>query len=329
MKNTAKTGHLLILTVCILVLFVMAACPGDGGPGGTAHTHTWRGNLCTSCGVTGPVTSSQANLSIDGLSNLSLISNQSGEGWTWTANTATLTLSSGYGSANINFSNVKNDTINLVYSGDVNVNASGYDSAISYDGNLKISGSGGTLTLTSTGQSAIIKSDNKNLEINGGTIVAEGYSRGINTNGNVFISNADVTATATAAASGYESIGIYALAKEVTITNSTVSATGNGSLGYGIKADNGLTIKGSSEVSATGDYIGIYAGGKCITVSGGTVTALGSGDCAITPAYKVPKGYRYWTNTAASDPGGGGTVSNGSFETNTLYKWVKVEAPKK
>jgi len=88
-----------------------------------------------------------------------------------------------------------------------------------------------------------------------------------------------------------------------------------------------LTIKGTGSLTASAaaapEGIGIiFADG--LIISSGTVTAIG-GSCAHYFDYTVPKGYTYWANTAMEDPGGEGSLSDGTFVSGPSHKFFKVE----
>ncbi|MDR1704060.1 MAG: hypothetical protein LBS19_05185, partial [Clostridiales bacterium] len=93
-------------------------------------------------------------MTIDGALVSNLANPASGIGWSWTANTDTLTLGSDYTGGAIDINCQTTDTVNLVYSGNVTI-SSATASALSCAGNLNISesGSGGTLTATTSDQS--------------------------------------------------------------------------------------------------------------------------------------------------------------------------------
>ena len=192
-----------------------------------------------STGVTG-------TMDIGGQTDVSLTSNHSGTGWAWDATTATLTLSSGYTGGRIAIICAASDTVNLVYTGAVSINASDGYPAIHCAGNLNVSGSG-TLSLTSTSYALYAVGD---LEITGGTVNA---TSGANWSG-IISQNSNITISGTA--------------------NVTASRTGTGD-GFGILAQSGdLTISTTGTVTATGNQYGIAT--VTTTISGGTVKLNGS-----------------------------------------------------
>ena len=194
-----------------------------------------------STGVTG-------TMDIGGQTDVSLTSNHSGTGWAWDATTATLTLSSGYTGGRIAIICAASDTVNLVYTGAVSINASDGDSAIHCSGSLSISGTDGTLALTSPSYALYAVGD---LEITGGTV--------------------------NAAATGADGSGIASQNSNITISGSanvTASGAGTGD-SYGIRVQVGdLTISTTGTVTATGKQYGICA--TTTTISGGTVKLNGS-----------------------------------------------------
>lgn len=84
-------------------------------------------------------------LNIGGITGQNLATNAGGTGWTWTANSETLSLTSAYGGEAIAINSQTADHIKLVYTGDVTVSSTSTD-AIFCNSQLTINGSGGTLT---------------------------------------------------------------------------------------------------------------------------------------------------------------------------------------
>lgn len=112
-------------------------------------------------------------MSIDLRSGISLASDTSGTGWTWTASSATLTLN-GYQGQGIILNCGYDETINLVLVGASSVTADGAD-GVYCKGNLNISGSG-ILTVTATGD-GIFTDVFGTLRISGGTVTASSTSK--------------------------------------------------------------------------------------------------------------------------------------------------------
>jgi uncharacterized repeat protein (TIGR02543 family) len=185
-------------------------------------------------------------------------------GWDWNAATATLTLDSSYSGANkISINCGSTDTVNLVYSGDISIDAP-YAAILCY-GNLNISGTGGALTLTSGSGPLYAVGD---LQITGGTVTTtttEYYSRGImSERGNITISGAaTVTASGTGTGDGF---GIVAQSGDLTIsTTGTVTATGNQ---YAIAAVTTTVNSGTVELNGSRPK---PEGSNTFILNGGTV----------------------------------------------------------
>lgn len=94
-----------------------------------------------------------------------------GHGWMWQKSTATLTLYSTYSGSPIFIDCNPNDTINLVYSGNVTVTSS-TATPIRCEGNLTINGSGGTLRINYTGNTSdfVALESNNQLNIQSGNL---------------------------------------------------------------------------------------------------------------------------------------------------------------
>ena len=222
------------------------------------------------------------------------------------------------------------------------------ETTYSADGNTGIIMETGNLTIKGGGSLNITVCD-----------VTVGGSYGIIVlDGNVTISgDASVTVTAGSTA-GDDSSGISAFAEGTTIeikdgARVTATAETSSGIGCGIVSDNiiisgdarvnatgsheglcafnDLTVSGRAGVAATGGSYGITCDGV-LTISGGTVTATGDGLAMWyfpddDGGYKVPSGYKYWVSAAPSNPGGDGTVSNGSFVVGEGHKFAKIETP--
>jgi hypothetical protein len=176
-----------------------------------------------------PAYAATGTMDIGGQQNVDLTANQNGTGWTWTAATETLALNSSYNGGSIIFLG-SSDVINLVYSGNVTIAVSG-NNAIHCGGTLNITGSGGTLSLSSGDYSVLVAN---NLNITAGTITAttaSNFAHGIESEGNISISG-----------------------------NANVTASGTGSGGHGIYAEQGaVNISTTGNVIATGSSRGISA----------------------------------------------------------------------
>ncbi len=194
----------------------------------------------------------------------------SSSGWAWDTITATLTLDSSYSGANkISINCGSTATVNLVYSGDISIDASGV-SAVFCAGNLNVSGTGGALTLTSDSDPLCAAGD---LQITGGTVIAtttEDYSKGIiSVRGNISISGA-AAVTASGTGTG-DCFGIMAQSGDLTIsTTGTVTATGNQ---YAIAAmtttvNSGIVKLNGSRPKPDGSNTFIFNGGTVIYNNG-------------------------------------------------------------
>jgi len=88
-----------------------------------------------------------------------------------------------------------------------------------------------------------------------------------------------------------------------------------------------LNAKGGSGTGASGVACGVYAV-TSNTISGGTVEASGS-TSAFNQAPVLPSAYKWWANhTAPTNPGGAGTLFNGSGTAYTYSasdQYVKIE----
>ena len=212
---------------------------------------------------------------------------KSGTGWSFDADTNTLTLNNysfeGAGHDNMECSSVilysGSEKLNIeLVNGSVIKNTSDHDNMTvgiysENDGDLEISGSG-SLTISVTG-------------------TAVNFSYGINVSeGSLTIS--DCTLTATGGKSGWASDGIYTN-KDVTISNATVSATGGESLG---------NVFGDSY------SIGIFTDSNLVLTSGTLVT---TGKKASEPDDNQQ------ANSAGAYVKGNITVQGGSFTANAGY----------
>jgi hypothetical protein len=276
-----------------------------------------------------------------------------GKGWTWTPETCTLTLTSEYTGQRIEIrcnlydSNGDITTINLVYSGNVEIsNPSG--TALYCNERLSISGSGGTLTAVggdSADGSVIGIHASDHLEIGGDAVVsATGgkgtYSYGIYGGGITIGGNAQVTAKAGTATDG-NSIGINSGLSNITIKdNAQVTAKAgdcpstDGRFSIGITSgvgnimikDNARVVAYGGDSSSTGGYLsyGIrtYSPGV-IGIIGGEVTACGS-SYAMTQ-HRVLDGYGYTVSTDRNGASPITGVSDGSFYILHSHKFAKIE----
>lgn len=233
-----------------------------------------------------PPLSATGTMDIGGETGKDLASDQSGTGWAWNAATATLTLIGGtYAGQPIAINCNGNDTINLVYTGNVSISNADAD-AIFCNGSLIVGGSSGTLALSYTGNGeygGIASFNSGNLTINSGTVNASSagtgvYAAAIYANGGVTVSgSANVTVTAT----GADASGICVAWSDITIsTTGTVTANGNGT-GGALAMMNGrkLNMNGGSLVLTGTPLKGVQF--SDILISGGSITIGG------TPVYRA------------------------------------------
>lgn len=252
------------------------------------------------CGGTAPGASAVAagTMNIGGATGISLAANTSGAGWDWDVGSNTLALDAGYTSkAPIRIDCGSGDTINLVYSGDVAVETPS-GTAVECTGSLNVSGSGGTLEITSLGGSGTNFSFgihvSKNVAINGGTLKITATYDGIRAD-NVTINDGTVdiigdwlrciyafnnvtVSGGTLTAEGDCAIGA---SDSITISGGTVRFAGDtavGSQSQGISAQNGITISGGT-VDIVSSYYGISCGTysgthDSVTISGGAVNIV-------------------------------------------------------
>ncbi len=221
-------------------------------------------------------------MEVGGTTVSDLTQDASGTGWTWDAESATLTLNSSYQGGFIDFKCDNTDTIDLVCNGAVTV-SQGSLYAIRCGGSLVIKGDG---PLTISGGLRASK-DIIILGMMGD--ISGGSSSGIDAGGSISIYGAVGNITGVNA--------IYAIG-DVTIheaaSMSKIGAGGNGpsSSAYGIYSQNGsVTINGvTGDIS--GKSYGIYAKGGNVFINGATgaiSSAYGSlsGDSAIRASVGV------------------------------------------
>ncbi len=204
-----------------------------------------------------------------------LANDQSGTGWTWDRETATLTLTSDYVSSNgIWIVCQPTDTIHLVYSGDVTISAS--DCALSCEGALSISGNG-TLTLEITSSSIeALRVANGNLNILSGKIIATGRIGIITYAGDIIIHNgANVTATSIGETG--RRVGIQA-SKEygIFINGATISAStmGDGQYDAALLAGNININGGVVNLFSAFDMQYVIAQDNILNITGGATVKI-------------------------------------------------------
>ena len=118
----------------------------------------------------------------------------------------------------------------------------------------------------------------------------------------------------------------------------TVKATtGTASAPYGLRSDGGITINDTAAVTAehgpaggTGRAISASSG---VTINGGSLTALATQNVhyLFDPAYTVPSGFVYWTNSLKTASGASGPfTSTGATSFNKAdasTQYVRIELP--
>jgi len=227
---------------------------------------------------------------------------------------------------------------------------------ISWDGTTK------TLTLnnfsfTTSDFMALYLVDGGTIELNGTNTLKSTFnnstrnqSYGIFTANNLTIQGSgSLTVTAGTVA---ESFGIHTLDSALTISSATVNAQGgtaSGAYGYsvGIYLENYLTTNSSvtitngATITATGAAASFFSvgiaiasiigdGEEVLNLVNGTVTTTGLtyaifNGSSFNRFYTVPNGIRYWVNTTTANPGGAGTVSDGSFVINDTHKYARLQ----
>ena len=218
----------------------------------------------------------------------------------------------------------------------------------------------GNSTITSTNASPNTFSDgiyaDGNLTITGGgsLVVSSGpantASYGILSTGGLTIS--DGSAVTSISNNAPISIGIYAFDGLTISGGSTVTATGGTATSFsaGIFAISNFLINGDSVIIATGGSVsdedpllntgsyGIYKWGgsgipafiltsSMLQAAGETMAIVIFDNSTNVPTlsyFTVPAGYTYWVNELMSDPGGSGTISEGSFLISSLYRFARI-----
>ncbi|TWH57769.1 putative cell wall-binding protein [Desulfitobacterium sp. LBE] len=275
----------------------------DGSGASTGSTYTWNASqkyVKIEKDIGGTTT---GTMNIGGETDKDLSNNQNGTGWAWDAATATLTLNSGYGNQPIAINCDSADTINLVYTGDVSI-TSDTASTIYCVGSLGITGSGGTLTLNSTGtkdlynairvdaaltiggNAQVTASSANNFAIqSGGNLVISG-SANVNPSG---ISNSDIfssrditlntTGKVTAIAPSGPGYGAITALGEIILQNGTVTAENTAKNGNGIQGKSGISITGgtvTATAKGTGYALKTIDSDAALRISGGAVTLANS-----------------------------------------------------
>jgi hypothetical protein len=240
LKQT-KTARRRVLSVLLTLMMVLSLIPLTAVPAYAAATGTI--NIGTETGLT-------------------LTTDQSGTGWTWAANSDTLTLYSTYTHEPIAIDCGLSDDIKLEYNGDVSVTSAGTH-AIFCKGNLTIISSGnGTLALEYTG--------------------SDSYS-GLTTYGSLTISsNSKVNASSSGTNGEYNTAEAIYGERGVTIGDTAnVTATVTGTNASGITAASGninISTSGTVTANCTGEGFAlfIYNPGHSVNISGGAVNLTGN-----------------------------------------------------
>lgn len=206
-------------------------------------------------GLTSQTYAATGSMIIGGTLVPDLSTNDSGTGWTWTAGTATISLTNTYAGQSIAINCQPDNVINLSYAGNISISDNTTD-AIFCNGSLTIGGSTGTLSFTYTGNSYMfsaittmelltINSGNMNITCSASSMMdndvivgnaAAVYAR----KGFTITGNSDVTINAT----GSNANGFYTeLGNSEISTTGTVTTNATG-LGYplNIKNDYSLSI---------------------------------------------------------------------------------------
>ena len=263
--------------------------------------------------------------------------NTSGEGWSYAADTNTLTLNgatiTGYGKDNFKRASIYYEGeapfvidvegVNVVGKDDDDTLYSGIASTSDKAPLLTIQGNG---TLEVKGYDNGIKNEQGNIFLIGGTINATGGSAGVTAgyNNAVAISGGDITATSSRSGAG---ILLYGDDSAVTITNGTVKASSVSQYGYnaGIKAGTVSISGGTVEASAISNYeykqeiYGIQAY-DVTAITGGDVTASGE-TRAILGTVKNGIAGTGWTNKAGTE-GQAAIATSTTGQNLSTYKKV-------
>ena len=238
--------------------------------------------------LTAAAQTATGTMDIGGTTAIDLTQDASGAGWTWTADNSTLDLASTYTGEAIAINCQWNDQINLVYTGDITISSDTED-AIYCRGALTMNGSGGTLSLSYTGEeymySAITSirlltissgdisaecaatSEMNGSTISGGNACAIYAEYGLSITG-----NASITMNNT----GANAHGFFAgnAGSEISTTGTiTVNATG---AGYAMDIGTSLTISnGSIHLSNADNPENMIQYSNGLVMTGGTITYNG------------------------------------------------------
>jgi hypothetical protein len=268
-------------------------------------------------------------IDVGGQTALDLAADHAGAGWSWTALTAVLTLDASYTGEPIAVNCQTTDNVNLAYTGDVTVSGSA-ESAVSCNGNLDVTGSGGVLTINSGSSNALhcaIEVPNGSLTIGGSANVnAEAACSGTSPAATVIYGKWGVTvsgsANVTTVATGTDASGIFTEMGDLTIsTTGIVTANGKGA-GSALSIGNSPTKLNitSGAVAITGNPMNSYTFTAPV-ITGGTVTI--DGVQVYLATITLPGISASTTVTAVSAPASGyGIQRMVTDASGVLYFWL-------
>ena len=234
------------------------------------------------------------SMDIGGTTVSDLTANGSGTGWTWTASTETLSLTSAYTGEAIAINCQYTDEIKLVYDGNISISSADAD-AIYCNGSFTINGSGGTLSFAYTGEDYMYSAITSMwpLTINSGNIKASCTAVG----------NYQNNAAAVYAMRGFTITG------DANITTNVTSAYSHGFFTNLFNSE--ISTTGIVTANATGEGYAIYIGNEYnLTISNGMVN-LSNTD---TPANMI---YNRFQNGNFNMTGGTVIYNNGTPPTLT------------
>jgi len=170
-----------------------------------------------------------------------------------------------------------------------------------------------------------------NATINGGTITTNNrqvYIGTVTLGANTILSTTSSSVNFNGAVTGNYDLTVKTGAESTYIGTSIALAdiTTTGSQTY----NGSVKLMNSSNLSATGATATIWA--TTLDINGKNATLLAGGGIHPINITNLPTAYTYWTNTAASDPGGAGTLyypggSNPPFSYSPgAYNFIKIEA---
>ena len=185
---------------------------------------------------------------------------------------------------------------------------------IKADGDVNISG--GTITVTTTGNGAEGIESKAVMTISGGTIVANTNDDAINSSSHMYIKGGDITVVA-ADNDGLDSNGNMYISGGVIRAFGTTSPEcgidANEEEGYSVIFTGGtlLAVGGGNSVPSTSESTQPYVSGNASLTAGSTVT-LKSGDTVLA-TFTVPDNYSSSSNGGGGGPGGGGPGGGGGW----------------